>query len=187
MLNWWLITILALGVLVGFWRLDHFFLEKIRRAHKILPPGVEKFFRFFSFTPFVFVALFAAPFLVLIFQKDFYSAEVFFIGCLLATGLAFVGKYLFKRVRPFGHETYLGKIDSAFPSAHTAGSFAAAFSFALFWPAFAVPVFVFAGVVAFSRMYLELHFFSDVAGGILVAHLMTALVVDSDLLTIFGF
>lgn len=187
MLNWWLVAILVALALAGFFSLDHFFLQKIRRVRKILPRSIEKFFRIFSLTPFVFAALFFAPFLFLFSQKDFYSAGILFIGCLLATGLAFIGKYFFKRVRPFGHQTYLGKVDSAFPSAHTAGSFAAAFLLAIFWPPLAVPAFAFAALVAFSRMYLEFHFFSDVAGGVIVAHLMTALVVDSDLLTIFGF
>ena len=187
MLNWWLVAVLAALVLAGFFGLDNFLLVHIRQVRKALPCFVENIFGFFSFTPFVVFVLFGVPFIYLLLEKDSYSALCIFMICMLSTGLAFVGKYLFKRVRPFGHQTYLGKIDSAFPSAHTAGSFAAAFVLTIIWPWLTWPVFVFAGLVAFSRMYLELHFLSDVAGGILLAHLMTALVVDSDLPLLFGF
>jgi len=187
MLNWWLVTVLGALTFAGLFFLDDFFLKKIRCARKILPHSVEKFFRIFSFTLFIFVTLFVLPLIFLLYTSDFYSAGTFFASCFLATGIAFVGKYFFKRIRPFGHQTYLGEIDSAFPSAHTTGSFAAAFILMVFWPALAIPLLTFATIVAFSRMYLELHFFSDVAGGILIAHLMTAFVIESDLLTFFGF
>ena len=173
--------------LAGFLFLDKFFLKKIRRARKILPHFVERFFRIFSFIPFIFVVFFLIPLVFVFKYLDVFSIVTFFASCFLATGLAFLGKYFFQRERPFDHQTYLGKIDSAFPSAHTAGSFAAAFALALFWPPLAAPVFISAALVAFSRMYLELHFFSDVIGAIFVAYLTMALVVDSDLLLLFGF
>ena len=81
----------------------------------------------------------------------------------------------------------MGEIDSSFPSAHTAGSFAAAFTLAVFWPPLALVVCVLASLVAFSRMFLEFHFFSDVMGGILLAYFLSTFVLNSDFLIFFGF
>ena len=57
--------------------------------------------------------------------------------------------------------------DYSFPSGHTASSFAAVTVFFLqkekFWPA----ALVLALLIAFSRMYLYVHFPSDITGGIL--------------------
>jgi len=58
---------------------------------------------------------------------------------------------------------------------------------ATFWPALGIVFFAFASLIAFSRMFLELHFFSDVTGGILVAYLVTRLVIGTDFLVFFGF
>ena len=191
MLSWWLIAILASLALAGFFYLDKLILKFVKKLRKKLHPVVDKFLRAISFTPFVVFALYIIPTIFIILKMEnniiWSSVAAFTLACLLATGLAFVMKYTFKRVRPLGNTTYLGEIDSAFPSAHTAGSFAAAFTISTFWSVFSVPIFVLAGFVALSRMYLELHFFSDVMGGILLAYLMVIIVLDSQILIFLGF
>ncbi|MFA6458392.1 MAG: phosphatase PAP2 family protein [Patescibacteria group bacterium] len=187
MLNWYFVGIIAALAAAGFYGLDEFSLKTIKKFRREFHPVVLQIFNAISFTPFVIATLFVIPFFFVLRYLDFFSAAALTLTCLLATGGAFTLKYIFRRVRPLGHQTYLGKIDSAFPSAHTAGSFASAFVLAFFWPAWSAPFFVLAALVAFSRIYLELHFFSDVMGGILLAYLFTVLTLDSTLLTFIGF
>lgn len=80
-------------------------------------------------------------------------------------------KYSINRGRPF--ETYNDILRKAkagspsFPSGHTSSAFATATSLSLAYPKWyvIVPSFAYAGTVAYSRMYLGVHYPSDVAAG----------------------
>jgi len=187
MLNWWLIAILTVFTLVGFFYLDEKVLVFAKKIHKKSHLLVDHFFRASSFTPLVITVLYVIPGIFVYLYLDFFSIIVLTFAGLFATGLAFAMKYIFKRMRPFGHTTYLGKIDSAFPSAHTAGSFVTAFTLSFFWPEWSILFFAPACLVAISRIYLELHFFSDVMGGVLLAYLMAVFTLDSQVLFFLGF
>ncbi|MDC3961232.1 phosphatase PAP2 family protein [Polyangium jinanense] len=56
----------------------------------------------------------------------------------------------------------------SFPSGHAAGSFAFAAFVASVRPVFAVPAFVFAALVAWSRCFLAVHYPSDILAGALL-------------------
>ena len=58
--------------------------------------------------------------------------------------------------------------DASFPSGHAASSFAMAFCLAFRKNKWALPAFLFAALLAYSRLYLYLHFPTDVLGGIAV-------------------
>ncbi len=104
------------------------------------------------------------------------------LGCVLAVSL-FVDvilcnailKNLFARPRPFTVNTMVDLLvakpkDYSFPSGHTAASFTAVFALwcakerhGLFWSTLGLAV-----LIAFSRMYLYVHYPTDILGGVLV-------------------
>ena len=88
-------------------------------------------------------------------------------------------KPLIDRPRPFALREIALLIsaphDASFPSGHTAASFAAAGVLALRRSKFAAPALILASVIAFSRLYLYVHFPTDVLGGILVGMICAAL------------
>jgi len=99
------------------------------------------------------------------------------------TGMAIIGttamtyamKNSIQRPRPF--TAYPDKIaykgggsGYSFPSGHTSSTFALATSLSLAYPKWYViaPSFAFAATTAYSRMYMGVHYPSDVAGGMLL-------------------
>ncbi|MCC6460673.1 MAG: phosphatase PAP2 family protein [Saprospiraceae bacterium] len=94
---------------------------------------------------------------------------------LLSTTLTMALKVSIRRPRPF--VTYPDRITRkghggsfSFPSGHTAAAFSTATSLSLAYPKWYViaPSYLYAGAVAWSRMYLGVHYPSDLLGGILV-------------------
>ncbi|MDD2979283.1 MAG: phosphatase PAP2 family protein [Hespellia sp.] len=83
-------------------------------------------------------------------------------------------KHLVARPRPFTElEAIIPLIkrpmDYSFPSGHTAASFAAAFvAYRMLPKKYGISLMVIAGQIAFSRLYLGVHYPSDVLGGIIV-------------------
>ena len=77
------------------------------------------------------------------------------------------------RIRPYelveGINLLIGKqSDFSFPSGHTAASFEAATVLMIRDKRFGIPALILASVIAFSRMYLYVHYPTDILGGIVV-------------------
>ena len=107
------------------------------------------------------------------------------MGAALVLGVIFgngILKNLFQRVRPFDLENALVQIpiiakpgDWSFPSGHTLASFEAATVLMIRDKRFGIPALILAVLVAFSRLYLYVHFPSDVIAGALLGILFGCL------------
>jgi membrane-associated phospholipid phosphatase len=92
----------------------------------------------------------------------------------LSTAVTFALKYSVKRERPYARDSLITKIGPgggySFPSGHTSQAFSVATSLAIAYPKWyvIVPAYLWAGSVAYSRMYLGVHYPSDILAGALV-------------------
>ncbi len=85
---------------------------------------------------------------------------------LVPTNLVVEGlKRATDRARPDGEHR---RSNASFPSSHAANAFALAWVLARRWPRSAAGLFAFAALVAFSRIYLNRHFTSDVLVGLAI-------------------
>lgn len=111
-------------------------------------------------------------------RNDMFESGVL-LGCseLLTYSATSLLKAGIGRERPYAvlSNVQTGHVDSAdpysFPSGHTAGAFAIATMLTLRYsnkPEVYIPVFVWAGLVGYGRIYFGLHYPSDVLGGALV-------------------
>ena len=101
-------------------------------------------------------------------------------GAALACGLVLdliscnmLLKPLFGRIRPFAVNPAVSllvipPLDASFPSGHTAASFAAVFALRAAGSCLWIPACVLASAIAFSRLYLYVHWPTDILGGILL-------------------
>jgi membrane-associated phospholipid phosphatase len=93
-------------------------------------------------------------------------------------------KRLIGRVRPsdwgpFHYVPFSWRPDYAsMPSGHSTAAFAAAFAIGALWPRARVPMWIYAGVIAVSRIAVHAHFPSDVIAGALVGMFGAILVRD---------
>lgn len=108
------------------------------------------------------------------------------LGLILGNGVL---KNVIGRVRPYNLEGAYGSIigvddllvgqpgDKSFPSGHTLGSFEAALAMLYYDRRFGIPAVVLAAMIAFSRMYLYLHYPTDIMGGVVLAVINVILAV----------
>jgi undecaprenyl-diphosphatase len=100
-------------------------------------------------------------------QNSLYVAS----STLLSSGLTFLIKHIVKRPRPFIQNINIVPVyragSTSFPSGHTSSSFATATALSRAYPKWYViaPAFLWAGSVSYSRMYLGVHYPTDVAAG----------------------
>ena len=117
-------------------------------------------------------------------RKTRRCAYTMVLSYLIVFGLGqFVLKDLVARVRPCQIDQTIALLverptSYSFPSTHTAWAFAAATSVFLHHKKAGIAVLVLAALVAFSRLYLFVHFPTDVLGGIVLG-VLSALVAKA--------
>ena len=105
-------------------------------------------------------------------RQGYRSGATFILSTVLTVGI----KYSFRRERPFSkYPDYFHKKAPhagplSFPSGHTSTAFATATSLTLATKKWyvAVPAYAWASGVAYSRMYLGVHYPSDILGGMVI-------------------
>lgn len=167
---------LSLAKVNGQDSLDFRILNRINGPEKKISDGFQKGLSF-SAAP-VAIGLPASYLGVGYFGKDPATRDLGWMmvgGMLLNQGLTASLKFGIKRERPY--VTYSSLIYKktktgpySFPSGHTSTAFASATLLSLSHPKWYViaPSFLWAGGVAYSRMYLGVHFPSDILGGMVV-------------------
>jgi membrane-associated phospholipid phosphatase len=156
----------------GFlWRCD-MEIEILNAIQTIRNPVLDFLMPIISNCFYLFIVLDA----VLLFRKKTRKAGIIILIAILLDLLICNGilKNIFQRTRPFDVNTVIQLLvakprDYSFPSAHTSFSFATVtalfFSGAL--KKWRVPLLVLACLIAFSRMYLYVHYPTDILGGLL--------------------
>jgi undecaprenyl-diphosphatase len=97
------------------------------------------------------------------------------VVALVPVNLAVEGlKYASDRARPDGSHH---RNNAAFPSSHAANAFAIVTVLAMRWRRAWLAALPFAAWIAYSRLYLDRHWFSDVTAGALLGVLLAALAV----------
>lgn len=122
----------------------------------------------------------AVSIICLFFKKTRKAGVVSLIAllCSLVVNNFFL-KNIIARTRPYDAVSELICIverhsDYSFPSGHSASSFAAGVTFFRFLPkAYGIPTIILAGLISFSRLYVGVHYPTDVIAGVLSGILMS--------------
>lgn len=137
-------------------------------------PILDKIMPFISFTG-NYGAVWIVLSILLIASKKHRNTGIAMIGslvlCVLVGNLTL--KPIIARVRPFDVRTQIellipGPTDFSFPSGHTMSSFAAATVLLLADKRWGIYSLILAVFIAFSRLYLFVHYPSDILGGMLI-------------------
>lgn len=122
--------------------------------------------------------------LLLMINKKYRSVGLMVLGALLLGTILGDGvlKPLFHRLRPSANilpsDLLITKpMSYSFPSGHTTSSFAAAGVLSKYLKKYAFGFFVLAALIAFSRMYLFVHYPTDIIAGIVLGLICSRIII----------
>jgi dolichol kinase/membrane-associated PAP2 superfamily phosphatase len=138
-------------------------------------------FRFLSQTWFLIIALFLVPSIIMYFKKDYKKYIVFHWASLAFSYIITLSfKNLFLRPRPFEAFNLLPFTEApgySFPSSHAATAFAALPILFLIFPKKKTLFSIIVGLIAFSRVYLGVHYLSDIIAGALIGLVIAEIIL----------
>jgi undecaprenyl-diphosphatase len=106
---------------------------------------------------------------IALWRRNVFAFALTAIAVLAADGIAGIVKTLVGEKRPNDPDPLIAIPHShSFPSGHTATAFAGATVLSFFVPRAAPAFYVLAAAIAYSRLYVGVHFPLDVAGGIVI-------------------
>ena len=144
-------------------------------------PFFDHFFSFFSFYgASIAIWLIFFIFLIIFEEKRDFRFIIYFLASIIITFLLvnFGLKNIFHRLRPL--TMYSCPHNYSFPSGHASFSFAAATILTFYdkkrrWGYYSV-----ATIIAYSRIYLQCHYFFDVFGGAIIGYFISWLIIKYD-------
>jgi len=118
--------------------------------------------------------------IVLLCFVDLYAGVVLAMAQLIQIVFQFLVKNIFTRDRPYVKHGDISILLAppdrfSFPSGHTAGAFTVVFFMWYFYPIWTWPFLVLAILIGFSRMYLGLHYPTDVLAGMVLGYVSVRL------------
>ena len=121
---------------------------------------------------------------LLIINKKYRAIGFMALGALLLSTVLGEGilKHVVQRVRPSADIPAINilitkPLSYSFPSGHTTSSFAAAGILAKYFKHYAFYFFSLASLIAFSRLYLYLHYPTDILGGIVLGLVCNGIII----------
>lgn len=164
-------------------------IKLLRYIHINRIESLDSFFYYLSYlTSYITVCVFII--LIIIYfkkrSKEILNSFLVLLSIVISSSLAsYFFKILFSRERPFLTYEEITKLSQAgsmsFPSGHTAEAFAIAFGISFLFPKkkFVIPTFIWAILVAYSRMALGVHYPFDVLAGILLSLIIASIIYFS--------
>ncbi len=119
---------------------------------------------------------------VVFFFINFSTALSLSIAIVLQAILQQIFKRIFTRKRPYEKHIEITKVINppdkfSFPSGHTTAAFTIAFIFYYLYPVLFIPFLIIAIMIGISRIYLGLHYPSDVLAGVPLGFLSAKLAI----------
>jgi len=121
---------------------------------------------------------------ILFLDSEYRDTGIMCILALILTSIVGEGflKHLVQRERPCNKMSIKGNLISepitySFPSGHTASSFSVAWVISNQITVLSVPVLIIASLIAFSRLYLLLHYPSDIIMGVILGLLCSDVIL----------
>ena len=122
--------------------------------------------------------------LILIINEKYRKIGFMVLGALILSAILgeVMLKHIFKRIRPSANISVaklliVRPLSYSFPSGHAASSFAAAGVLAKYFKEYVLEIFSLASLIAFSRLYLYVHYPTDILAGIVLGFICSEIII----------